>query len=177
MKRIVPLIVIAWLVAACQTMKLKDLDQDLPLPLVERYAQSTSDYADESFFWLPLLILEKGHVARTHRGFQAEQTISLGPLFLIARTADARFDERGVLRDHESQASVLWGLITSVSRHAAETTRGWRCAYARSFLFGLFGYEQALDGGQTVTFLFLPIPWHAGDADVRIANPPSVSGS
>ena len=51
-------------------MQLRDLDQAIPSPLVEDYAASTSEYADEGFFWLPLIASSSEDVSRIAGGFQ-----------------------------------------------------------------------------------------------------------
>jgi hypothetical protein len=152
-------------------MRLQDLDQAIPTPLVEDYSASESDYADETFLWLPLLLSSTESVARIASGFEGRGVYTLGPLGLIRSAEDrARWAADGSRRAYSHEADWLWGVLYSSAEREALTNKGWRTASSQKVLFGLIGYGGDLDGSRTFYLFWIPFCMRLPDADLAIES-------
>src|SRR5215831_16353379 len=105
-------VLLALTVVSCRTMTLRDMDQAIPIPLVEEYAESTSEYADEGFFWIPLIISSSESLSRISTGYQASGYYTLGPFGLLHSVkASARWNADGARRAYTHDSSWLWGIL------------------------------------------------------------------
>jgi hypothetical protein len=154
---------------SCRSMQLRDLDQAIPSPLVEDYAASTSEYADEGFFWLPLIASSSEDVSQIAGGFQGRGYYTLGPLALIHGAKEsARWAADGSRRAYSRESAWLWGVLYGSEEHEALTNKGWRTAGTQKVLFGLIGYGAELDGARIFYFLWIPFWMRASDEDLAI---------
>jgi hypothetical protein len=160
---------LALALVSCRTMKLRDLDQVIPTPLVEEYAESTSEYADEGFFWIPLVLSSSESLSRISSGYQASGFYTLGPFGLIhGAKASARWAADGSRRAYSHESNWLWGILYGSEDHEALTNKGWRTASTQKVLFGLIGYGGELDGARIFYLLWIPFWMRSSEDDLAI---------
>jgi len=139
-------------------MAFRDLDGDIPSPLVARYAASDRAYADEGATLLFPVLHANEYVAKTGAGFQAARKTGLLFGLLLASDKMSHFDPVGQLLEYTGRGWVLTGLVAHYRvdlRRAGGVAResgGW------SVLWGAVGYRERPDGERTLTLLWIPIP-------------------
>jgi hypothetical protein len=137
------------LCASCSSLRLKELDQDMPLALVESYTKKNDDYADDALFWFPPLLIEVGHVARTERGFTAKEERFLALGAFSASIESAVFGSRGKLERHREERGMGLGLLTLSKSASVYDASGDRQRYESEtcLLLGLLGASKHTEEG------------------------------
>ena len=139
-------------------MVLKQLDEDIPSPLVQRYGQSQTAYADEGkLVCLPLLIVAQDHVARTGAGFQGSERFHMGLGLLLSESASADYDPSGRLLRFESRADLVAGLALTWTASRLRVGSDFREGGGWSILWGALGFEEKPLGERRLSFLWIPI--------------------
>jgi hypothetical protein len=139
-------------------MTLKNIDEDIPVALVQRYNDCSRPYVDEgNAAFLPLLLVYNEHVARTTNGFQARQRGSIGLGLILVEEERADFDAKGVLVKEEEEAAWLTGLLLAGRETEVREGAGRKKGRAWSTLWGAVGYESDVTGDRYLTVLWIPI--------------------
>lgn len=134
------MLTLAALLSGCAStqMALRDLDGDMPPPLVQQYQASPKTEIDkgESFF-LPLLSSTKSHLTKTAFGFDASRTERLVLGLIAKKKEEGRYSETGALLEYVYDADILTGLIHAEHSSRTKQDNSYRYAHKWSTLWDL----------------------------------------